>query len=63
MKFKITILAENNKPASALNGAPEKIVKAAWQMIFDMITASHPENHDKATVLSVELVGDEDENQ
>ena len=59
----VAILAENNKPVSALNGAPEKIVKAAWQVIFDMITASHPENHDKATVLSVELIEDGDEDR
>lgn len=59
MKFKITILAENNVPFSALNGASTEQIKIAWQALFDMITAIPSENHDKATVLSVELVGEE----
>ena len=59
MKFKITILAENDVPVSALKRASTEQVKIAWQALFDMITAIPSENHDKATVLSVELVGDE----
>lgn len=63
MKFKITILTENDKPVSALKGVSLDQVKAAWQTMFNMMTAISSKNHDKATVLSVELVEDEDENQ
>ena len=65
MKVKITVLTENNKPASALKGAvDEEMLKGIWQAWFDMITViAPPENEDKATVLSVELIEDGDGNQ
>ena len=62
MKFKITILAENDKPTAALKGVDdvEEQVKMVWQAFLNMMTAIPSGNQDKATVLSVELVEDEE---
>lgn len=58
MKIKITILTENDKPVSALNGMTEDTIKLTWQVIMNSICAVSHENGDKATVLSVEILGD-----
>lgn len=60
MKIKLTVLTENNIPSSVLNGVDEEILKRIWQAWFDMILlAVPPENEDKATVLSAEILEDE----
>ena len=58
MKIKITILTENDKPVSALNGITEDMIKHIWQVVMDDMCLSSPENGDKATVISAEILGD-----
>ena len=61
MKIKITILTENDIPASALNGIDEEQIKSAWQALLDLISVMPMENNDRATVLSAEFVEEEGE--
>lgn len=61
MKIKITILTENDIPASALNGIDEEQIKSVWQSLLDLISVMPAENNDRATVLSAEFVEEEGE--
>lgn len=54
MKYRVTILAENDKPRKP--GQTEAAAKA-WQFILDLFTAASEEN-EKATVEKVEFVED-----
>lgn len=61
MKIKITILTENDIPASALNGMDEEQIKLAWQSLLDLINVMPTENNDRATVLSAEFIEEKGE--
>ena len=55
MKITLTIIMENDKPVSALNGMTEEKIKKIWQALLDVI-AIQCDNGDKATVLSAEIL-------
>lgn len=61
MKIKLTILTENDIPASVakLNGIDEERIKLAWQSLLDLVSVMPTENNDRATVLSAEFVDEE----
>lgn len=54
MKCKVTFLAENNQPVSALGDNPEEKVKLAFQMFFDRLSLFSL-SEDKVAVLEVEV--------
>ena len=62
MKVRVTVLTENNKPASALGDNPEKQIAKAWEFLLaylELINKSR--NEDRATLESVEIVDEGEE--
>lgn len=55
MKFRMTILAENNKPRRPEH--TEDLVKKSAQLLLDLICSSS-ENEDRGTVEKVEFLDD-----
>lgn len=54
MKTRITILAENDEPVSALGDNPEELVKEAWELILNYLIRQS-KTRDKATIENVEV--------
>jgi hypothetical protein len=53
MKTRITILAENDEPMSALGDNPEELAKEAWEAILHWLMRDN--GRDKAIVEKVEV--------
>ena len=56
MKTRITILAENDRPLSAIGDNPEEKVKKAWEwMIQTLIVFGENPNNDRYAIEKVEV--------
>lgn len=54
MKTRITILAENDDPMSALGDNPEELVKEAWELFLNL-HIRQSKKKDKAIIEKVEV--------